>query len=288
MGKQTPDKISPEGGITWLASYPKSGSTWLRMFLACYQNDGRPINFNSLPRNLTYADHRDQDYHTVSPYPVEHLTPSETLLLRGAVLLKLLSDGGGRPIMVKTHNANIVLDHVKLIPPLITKNAICVVRDPRDVAISLSRWTESTVDEAIELMEDDRSVIHANSGRAQTVFHYLGNWSKHVKSWMESEFDVTVIRYERLHEDPEYMFTQVLQQMDWEVFPHMVTKAIKCVAFAKMQGFEKKHGFYENPGRTGDFFRSGTVGQWKKDLSKKQISRITKEHGGIMDKLGYL
>ncbi len=281
------ETVTPEGGITWLASYPKSGSTWLRMFLACYQNDGRPINFNSLPRNLTYADHRDQDYHAVSPYPVEHLTHSETLLLRGAVLLKLLSDAGERPILVKTHNANVTLEHARLIPPLLTKNAVYIVRDPRDVAISLSRWTESEIDDSISLLEDDQSIIHSSSGRAQTVFHYLGNWSKHVTSWMESDFDVLIIRYERMHEDPEYMFTQVLNHIGWDVSPHMVTKAVKCVSFAKMQGFEKKHGFYENPGRVGDFFRSGKVGQWEKNLSRKQSSRITKEHGVIMKKLGY-
>jgi len=290
MPEEKPRSVNekPDGGITWLASYPKSGSTWLRMFLACYQNDGWPINFNHLPRNLTYADNRDMDYHAVSSHPVENMTSPETLLLRGAVLYKLLTDSGVRSIMVKTHNANVILASVILIPPVITKGAVYIVRDPRDMVISMSKWTGDTIDETIDMIGDDHSVLKNDSGYAKTVFHYLGNWSSHVKSWMESSFDVTVIRYERLHEDPDHVFTQVLQQIGWEVRPKIVTKAVKCVSFAKMKGFEKKNGFYENPGRPENFFRVGEVGQWKKHLSKKQSSRITKEHGGIMEKLGYL
>ncbi len=278
----------PDGGITWLASYPKSGSTWLRMFLACYQNDGWPINFNHLPHNMIYSDNRDQDYNAVSSHPVDRLTSPETLLLRGAVLYKLLTDSGKRSIMVKTHHANVSLQSVGLIPPVITKNAVYIARDPRDVVISLSKWTGDTIDETIDVIGNDHSVMHNDRGSAKTVFHYLGNWSRHVKSWMDSSFDVTVIRYERLHEDPDYIFTEALQQIGWPVRPKIVTKAVKCVAFAKMQRFERKNGFSENYGNTENFFRVGEVGQWEKHLSKKQSSRIIKEHGGIMEKLGYL
>ena len=100
-------------GISWLASYPKSGNTWLRLFLASYRNDGHPIIPNALPREYEYADHQDEHYHSVSPWPVDKLSDVDVLQLRGAVLIKILTECRTRPLMVKTHNARIVLDDVQ-------------------------------------------------------------------------------------------------------------------------------------------------------------------------------
>jgi len=39
------------GNIVWLASYPKSGNTWLRAFLAnLVANRAEPVALNDLPR----------------------------------------------------------------------------------------------------------------------------------------------------------------------------------------------------------------------------------------------
>jgi len=38
-----------KSGIIWLASYPKSGNTWLRIFLTNLRCDGEePVNINEL------------------------------------------------------------------------------------------------------------------------------------------------------------------------------------------------------------------------------------------------
>ena len=84
-------------GITWLASYPKSGNTWLRMFLACYRNKGQPVHPNAMPAEIEAQDTAPEHYHSVSPCPVADLTETEGLFLRGAVLLKLMTDNRLRP-----------------------------------------------------------------------------------------------------------------------------------------------------------------------------------------------
>jgi len=259
------------------------------MFLACYLNDGRPINPNTLPRELTYADHRGHDYHSVSSCDIEKLTPPEILLLRGAVLIKLLSETPVRPMLVKTHNANALISDVKLIPPCLTRNAVYIVRDPRDVAVSYAEWTGDPVDEMIDMMGDTKSIIPNPEGSGATsVFHYLGGWSVHVRSWMKSDTDTLIVKYERLHEDPERVFTEIVKQIGWEMNPSRVRRAMNNSVFDKLRKQEDRNGFHECPASVDKFFRSGSVGGWREYLTEKQSDRIVSDHGEVMEKLGYI
>ncbi len=279
---------APEGGITWLASYPKSGNTWVRMFLACYNNDGRPLNLNSVPREFTYTDNRSSDYHSISSYPIEHLGHTEIALMRGAVLVKLLSDTSIRPIFIKTHNAVVCLEDVNMIPRSITKNAVYIVRDPRDMVVSYSKYAEKSVDEIIEVVSDKASIIHGTDTIHSNIFQYIGSWSGHVKSWMNSSFDTLVIRYERMHEDPEYVFKQILEHVGWDVDEDRVRRTIDSVSFGKLRESEDENGFRERPPGVDKFFRNGKVGEWKDFLTKEQSDRIVADHGEVMKTLGYL
>src|SRR5581483_9345956 len=50
-----------EGGMTrtvWLASYPKSGNTWLRMLIANLSANEAPMNINDLPQRGGIASAR--------------------------------------------------------------------------------------------------------------------------------------------------------------------------------------------------------------------------------------
>lgn len=129
-------KNSYDHGIVWLASYPKSGNTWVRLFLANYRAHGLKINPNSLPTEFTISDTRDRDYHAVSPYPVEKMSHLEILMLRGAALLHAMASVHERPMFCKTHAANAVLNGYRLFPPPVTAASVYIVRDPRDVAVS--------------------------------------------------------------------------------------------------------------------------------------------------------
>ena len=48
--------------ILWLASFPKSGNTWLRAFLANYLADPpSPVDINTLP-DFAFGDMRSEPY----------------------------------------------------------------------------------------------------------------------------------------------------------------------------------------------------------------------------------
>ena len=104
------------GGISWVASYPKSGNTWLRLFLASYHNGGSPVRPNALPREFEAADHAEEHYYAAAACDLNKLSRTDILHLRGAALLKIMTEARLRPLWVKTHHARIVLDDVRLFP----------------------------------------------------------------------------------------------------------------------------------------------------------------------------
>jgi len=51
---------------------------------------------------------------------------------------------------------------------------------------------------------------------------------------------------------------------------------------------EREHGFIEKPSHSGEFFRKGTMGQWRKELTQKQIDAVIASCGPQMMRLQYL
>lgn len=263
----------------WLASYPKSGNTWLRIFLGCYLNDG-PIDINSLPYDLTHYDLKPYFYRSAAAYDLKHLNQYEVTNLRGTVLQHMYSMGSW-PLLIKTHHSRTRLYSVDLIPNAWTEKAVYVVRDPRDVAISFAHHTDQDLDHTIEMMGDEGAGnCHF---REQSLFHFLSSWSNHINSWMSADkFDVLCLRYEDFGEE---QFTKLLEFLEWEVDEDRVRRAVEWSSFSNLQAQEEKMGFKELQERT--FFRLGQAGAWKDTLTEEQIRKIEEDHGEVMEKLGY-
>ncbi len=278
----------PEGGFTWIASYPKSGNTWVRLFLASYINNGDPVSINALPRDLCYSDSRASDFLAVAACDVSKLNHHEAAQLRGAVLVKLLTDTVVRPMFVKTHCANVSASDVVMFPRHLTTRAIHIVRDPRDVCVSFARWTESSIDEVIRVMGDKQSILENLNPSTKPVVSILGSWSMHAESWMRAPFPVMLCRYEDMVSDPVKTFGDMVDQLYADPDIEVVKKAVKSVSFSNLQKEEKRRGFHEKPAGVKEFFREGSVDQWKKVLTKEQADRIVEDHGEVMEKLGYL
>lgn len=266
----------------WLASYPKSGNTWVRMFLEAYMNG--VVNINRLTAT-SLSDINLYAYQCVSPVPLNKLDTSAACVMRSAVLAHLLITARSSPRIIKTHHSNCTMYDFPLIPSCMTKAAVYLIRDPRDIVVSFSEHCETSIDECISNMASDTFALISPKTPAP---HYLGSWSEHVKSWsIDQPYKILYVRYEQLLQDPETWFAKILETYDIKVNVKKLRKSIKLCEFKKLQAQEKKEGFLEKA-KNEVFFKRGNYGGWQTSLTKEQSHRIEREHLAMMVKLKYL
>jgi hypothetical protein len=273
------------GGIIWLASYPKSGNTWLRSFLHnLLRNPTESYDINTLG-DFTYGESQVRWYRQFDPRPGSQYSLDDVRRLRPMVhrhLTTLSRDS----IFVKTHNALVEDEGAALVSMDVTAGAIYVIRDPRDVAISYSHHQGKPLDYTIELMSSDGA---CTAGDDVNVYERMSSWSRHVESWTHApNRQLLVLRYEDMLNEPFKTFGAVAQFLGLNAPRARLDKAMKLSSFKVLKAQEQRKGFIERPPQAEAFFREGKAGQWKKALSAEQIARIEADHGEQMRRFGYL
>lgn len=273
------------GNIVWLASYPKSGNTWLRAFLAnLITNSSEPVPLNQLP---AYAeDEANPDlFSEIGATPSTGLDIDAIAQLRPQVHSTIaLRSLGTR--FVKTHNMFGSFDGHALHNMDVTAGAICIVRNPLDVAISMTHHFGIGLDEAIERLGNEQ-VATAND--AQFVTQILGSWSLHVESWTGTGHErFLVLRYEDMLEKPTKAFVKVAKFAGMGSDRARVERAIRHSQFSSLAGMEKTHGFVEASDKGTRFFRKGLINEWREALSREQVQRVVADHREQMRRFGYV
>jgi len=273
--------------LAFVAGYPKSGNTWIRTTCAAWAM-GRT---GDLQKFVEYDDIGTFEYQSVSPIPVNTLGLDAEALLRPAAML-VLSRKIDSVTLVKTHHACMEVNDMPLFHPEWTRCVVNVIRDPRDVACSAADFFGMSLEEAIEFMDYGQ----ANIGGQGKLHHMLGTWSDHVGSWWRTDrVPVHNVRYEDLLEDPTVEFKSILEFLGAEehledgeeIGGDRLEMAVEGTSFENMQKIEEEHGFPEKSQHQERFFRKGTHGGWREDLSDDQVRTLEEDHGLLMEKLGY-
>jgi hypothetical protein len=274
------------GNILWLASYPKSGNTWMRAFLHNVLRDPeRPADINQMTGTLTQGESSMGWYRVANPRPPEQWKPEEIARMRPHVH-EMIAKGQKGTVFCKTHNALTTWHGMPTVNTRVSAGAIYIVRDPRDVVLSFADFQGVSVDEAITIM-GTRDFTTAQSDR--NVPEVLGSWSQHVASWTaKNNKGLHVVRYEDMLADPVKAFSAVLAFMNLDVSRARLDKAIRNASFKELRKQEEQHGFNERPAHQERFFRKGEVGQWKDALTPDQVARMCQDHGDQMARFGYL
>ena len=123
-----------KNGIWWLASYPKSGNTWVRMFINCAITRF-PVNLNA-SYQYAISDMLGHLYQAASAMSINDMGIREAIYLRPAALINHLAINTGRDACLKTHHANITVDDIPMCPAKLSKGALYLIRDPRDIVVS--------------------------------------------------------------------------------------------------------------------------------------------------------
>ncbi len=257
--------------IIWIASYPKSGNTWMRSLLAHYfMPAGQAPDINNL-RNFTTADVRQDFYDTANGSPYKGTDLKAWMRVRPQAL-RLIAGSRPNHHFVKTHCQTIRIEGQDIIPPEVTSGGIYLIRNPFDLAPSFARHQSADIDTAIERMCNPDTVMGTPTG----IFDVLGRWDDHVHSWTTAPgLKRRVIRYEDLLTKPAREMRGLLEVfLGQKVDGVKLARAIKATAFDKMQKQEREQGFTEKPEGMANFFAKGQAGVWKGDLTPAQVGRI--------------
>lgn len=272
--------------MIWLASFPKSGNTWMRvLFSNVLAASAEPKNINELGLLGDIASSREA-FDDATLVESSLLTQREIELLRPIVHDDFAASPAPVEPIVKTHDAYDILSDGT---PLLGRRAragVYVVRDPRDVAISYAHFFDCSIDDAIAHLSDASARLAV--GSALHLQTRLGGWSGHVASWIEqSVLPTCVVRYEDLLADTAGTFRGVLDFIGIAATDEAVQRATRHSDLAELQRQERQHGFRERPRQAKSFFRDGRAGQWHEQLDERQITAIERAHGAMMTRLGY-
>jgi hypothetical protein len=240
-------------GIYWIASYPRSGNTWVRAFLTALL-EGEVGDLTSAWRP------------EFGPQTPETVRRNELAQVR-------LAKSASGIVFCKTHSLRATANGVSTISPEATRGATYLVRDPRDVAASYAAFMGVSIDEAVRRIND------INFGHLEP----MGSWSLNVESWARRP-DTTVVRYESLRADPAHWFSRIVRHAGIPADPERIAAAIDAATIDRLR--ERDRAAPINDGR--ETIRAGASGGWKTALSKDQAKAIERAHKPTMRRFGYI
>jgi hypothetical protein len=277
------------GKIVWIVSYPKSGNTWLRLFLAnLYSEIDQPVDINADSVTRNASDRELFDLYTGAE--ASDLTLDEIENCRPAVY-NLLAANSQDTIYLKAHDAfTYTAAGEPMFPSAPSHGTIYIIRNPLDVVVSYAHHVNTSVAEMVSKMANPVLAIHNNPAHVKDQLRQrLLTWSDHVKSWIDQRhIPVHLVKYEDMLNSPINTFTAVIHFLNLSPDPTRIQKAIDFSGFDTLRKQEQEKGFKEKPAQADLFFRKGQVGSWREELTPEQAARIIADHGEVMQRFGYL
>ena len=269
--------------IIWIASYPKSGNTWVRSFLSNYFCDDKEFDFTQLRKISKFPQEKILKELNINFKDFKEIA-SNWISMQDYINLK------NEIIYLKTHNALITVNNFKFTDTKNTLGFIYLVRDPRDVVLSYASHLGISVENTFEVMKNDMgfSVSKINEEYKEAL---LGSWALNYNSWKNfKSVNGLIIRYEDLVNNPEKSFTKIVNYLNkinnLKVDLDKIKRCINNTEFNTLKNLENLTGFDEKG--KNSFFRSGKIGEWKKNLDHKIVQEIEKIFSKEMRELGYI
>lgn len=271
--------------LIWLASYPKSGNTWLRAFVSALIGMEVISDRGQFARFSTQCNARDM-FGAVFKGETAPLTEG-TNAWRLPFQRKLSEKAGANRTFVKTHCRFTDTNDEPLFWADTALRAFLVVRNPIDVCASLTNHFGVGIATAIDMINNPKAAMARNS---ELNFETpLGDWSSFNQSWlMQRDMPVMLIRYEDMFFQPEAVFPLVARELFGITDAARIEMAMNKAAFGELQGREAKFGFSERTGKSERFFWKGRPWHGMESLSKAEQRAVWARHRPLAETLGYM
>jgi aryl sulfotransferase len=276
--------------IYWLASYPKSGNTWTRIFLTNYlHNAEQPADINHLKGGPIASD-RDL-FDRWAGVEASDLSFEDIADFRPHVYRQMALHIT-HPLYIKVHDAcTRNSDGEMIFPKDATAAVVYLIRNPLDVVVSYAHHLGRTLERTVNNLCDQDGYVYENPKYlSPQIPQRLLSWSAHVCSWVDqSDLPVTVIRYEDMLAQPEVAFERIIRTLKLEFDPMLLSKAVELSRFETIQEQESQTGFKERAMKAdAPFFRQGRSGAWREELSQELADKIIEVNADVMRRFGYL
>ena len=277
--------------IVWISSYPKSGNTFLRAMLSAffYSKDGTfkqdyLKNISEFPRDFFDFKPKNNFLNEVKEYEK---------------VQKKISSTDKEVIFLKTHSANLVINETF---PTINKDftvcSIYIVRDPRNVILSLKNHYNLDIKKSFSLLTNEKNFISMNNKDLSKGYTLTLDWASNYLSWKnQKNINTIFIKFEDLVFEQEKTLTYILNNLrkfiNFEIDKKKIENVIKTTNFKYLRQLEEKEGFIENKimgisDNKNFFFNKGPEQNFNKDLDPSIAEEINKKYKSLLLELNYL
>ncbi len=276
--------------IIWLASYPKSGNTWLRSIISSliYSENGK-FDFN-LIENIPQFPVKKYFKEFTSKFNDIHEIKKFWILSQDKINMDT------KIKFFKTHQINCKIDNFNFTNDSNTCSTIYIVRDPRSLIESMSNHYDKSIEDAKKFLMTPQFLGRSEKDYGH-VITLLGNWGEHYRFWKQNSRNFLLIKYEDLIENTNLELEKIIdflkKYLDFDINEEKRQNIIKTTAFENLKDLEKKGFFKENllkkiSKSKIDFFFKGPQNNWKNFLDKEIQKEIEQKFKNEMKELGYL
>ena len=273
--------------IIWLASYPKSGNTWVRSFIGSllYTKDG-----NSDFANLF----------NISQYPLKSHFSNICKDLKNINEIKKYWELSQDIInldkkikIFKTHNALLNVRGNIFSNSKNTLGVIHIVRDPRNVISSIKHYYSlDNYEAAKKFIFDENRVISGDYSLDNfPISTVISSWGVHYRSWNNVKKNYLLIKYENLVKNPYKEFKKISDYISklfkTNFLDEKIKRSIETNSFENLKKQEKMNGFSESSANGKNFFNLGPENKWEKMIDKKIGEEIKERFKDEMKNLDY-
>ena len=284
--------------IFWIASYPKSGNTWLRSLISTYYftkdgeyNEKLLKKIDQFPTRKYFLDF-NYDPKIVGDTCKYWIKAQEKLNVDKK--LKFF----------KTHNAFGKVNNFDFTNSENSTGCIYIVRDPRNVITSVMNHYELDEDRAFNWMTNEKQYIYDVEKVNQvgySDFQFISSWDLNYKSWkVQKKVRTKFIRYEDLSNQTFYVFKEIIEfinqiiKSNEKINLEKIKRTLRSTSFSKMKKKELENGFSEainsqkNKNKKIVFFNLGPDNDWKKILNEKLKNKLNKKYEKQLEELSYI
>ena len=279
--------------IVWLASYPKSGNTWLRTIISAlmYSDDG-VFKFNYIKKIKQFPSREYFKDFTKDLYNIHEIKKFWILAQERINLDNKIK-------FLKTHNLNCKIDNYSFSDRNNTIGTIYIVRDPRTLIDSISNHFSKSDEESKNFILSSRmlSSYQQLNSMGSDVVTYIGSWKEHYNYWTKNNENLLLIKYEDLINSPDKELDKILNFLKkfckFDINEEKKKNLINSTSFKSLKKIEESGHFTENVFEKGtskkiNFFNKGPNNIWQKNLNKEIQNELEFKLRKEMQELEYL